>query len=85
MSIFKKLKGIVKGVLGIDSGDDQARAQREELERLKQASQLSAAQEQADVAKFDDLETDTFSGSEGVRKKRKTGNMYGNPLGLGVQ
>lgn len=85
MSIFKSLKGIVKGVLGIDSGDDQARKQREELERLKQASQLSAAQKQADVAQFDELESDTFSGSEGTRKKRKTGNMYGNPLGLGVQ
>lgn len=85
MSIFKKLKGIVKGVLGIDdSGKDQARAQQAELDRLQQASQLSAAQEEQDVAQFDALESDTFTGSS-QRKKRKTGNMYGNPLGLGVQ
>lgn len=84
MSIFKKLKGIVKGVLGIDDGKDQARAQQAELDRLQQASQLSAAQEEQDVAQFDALESDTFTGS-GQRKKRKTGNMYGNPLGLGVQ
>lgn len=83
MSIFKSLEKMVKGVLGIGGKDDMAKRQQEELDRLQQQNKLDAAQEQQDVAQFDDLEGDTFSGTES-RKKRKTGSMYGNPLGVSV-
>lgn len=83
MSFFKGLEKMVKGILGLDSGQDLAKRQQKELDRLEQQNKLDAAQEQQDVAQFDDLESDTFTGTES-RKKRKTGNMYGNPLGVSI-
>lgn len=84
MGFFKGLEKMFKGVLGLDSGKDLAKAQQAELDRLEQASKLDASQEAQQVAQFDDLEGDTFTGTDTRRKKNKTGNMYGNPLGVSI-
>lgn len=83
MSFFKKLKDAFKGILGLDTGKDMAKAQQAELDRIKQQQELDAAQEVDNVVKFDDLETDGFTGTDRKRRK-KTNSFGGNSLGLNV-
>ena len=84
MGLFKSIGKIVKGVLGMDTGKDLAKAQQAQLDALKRQQQLDASQEAADVAQFDDITKDTFAGTDTRRKRQAGNNMFGNVLGIKV-
>ena len=78
--LFKPIKGVWDNITGKTAAENMARAQEEQLRVQGEQAKLNAANEQANVTKFEDTADPALSDTR--RKKRPTGNFAS---GLGLQ
>ena len=79
-SVTKGIKGIWNKITGKTAAENMARTQEEQLRVQGEQAKLNAANEQANVTKFEDTADPALSDTR--RKKRPTGNFAS---GLGLQ
>ena len=78
--LVKPLKGVWDNLTGKTAAENMARTQEEQLRVQGEQAKLHAANEQANVTKFEDTADPVLSAVR--RKKRSTGNFTS---GLGLQ
>lgn len=82
--VFKSVGKIAGGILGLDTGEDMGKQYEAQLRQQQEMNKLNAANEGAQVAKFDDTATQSTFGSDDTRRKKTNAGAYSNALGLKV-
>lgn len=85
MGLFSSITKKIKGILGLDAGDDLAKQQEAILRQQQEAAKLQAANEIQNVTQFDEAVDPSFVGAttDSRRKKRATGS-YASGIGLNI-
>lgn len=85
MGLFSGIVKAVKGVLGLDAGDDLAKQQERQLRQQQEAAKLEAANEIKQVTQFDETVDPSFAGAnEDFRRKKRSTGAYASGIGLNI-
>ena len=83
MSFFKSIFKSFGAMLGLGGSDKLAKQQQEQLDQLKAQQTIQAANEEKQVAQFDNQDTDTYS-TDITRKKKSSVGASSAAVQLGL-